>query len=124
MSSLTANQARTARSPGIRDVLRLRVELWITVVFMALAFGAGMAVGVVSQPETAPVTATSVSGGTFPVAPPLTDQQLEQGLPAGHPDLNGDTTAPAKSDKGSKGSSNAGDQNADASGAGAGAGTP
>lgn len=108
MTSVDASRGRAARPTGIREVLRVRIELWIAVVFMAAAFGAGMAVNAVSQPEPTPVTASVDGGSVLPFAPPLTDEQLQEGLPAGHPDLNGDG---ATSDTGG-----AGDQGSKAKG--------
>ena len=79
----------TEPSSGIRTTLRFRVQLWVAVVFMAFAFGAGLTIGVISQPATAPAldvpAASQAPVGGF--APPLTDQQIQQGLPSGHPDL-------------------------------------
>jgi hypothetical protein len=107
----TANERQAYRSTGLRDVLRLRIELWIAVVCMALAFGAGMAVRVTASQSTAPPTSfTGIDPGTGVVAPPLTDQQIDQGLPAGHPDLSGGAASAkagsangSKADQGAKG---------------------
>jgi uncharacterized membrane protein YgcG len=93
-----------ARPAGVREILRVRIELWIAVVCMALAFGAGLAVSLVAQPGTTPVVATTDTGATIPLAPPLTDQQIQQGLPPGHPELGGGGSS-TKSKDGSKSSS-------------------
>lgn len=75
-------------SGGLRAVLRARVELWLVVLFMALAFGAGVLVAALYQeePATQPVVGVQ-QPGSFPMAPPLTDEQIQQGLPPGHPDI-------------------------------------
>jgi hypothetical protein len=88
---MSATASPRTRSAGIADVLRVRVELWLAVLFMALAFGAGMAVRVTTEPS-APAAATIGTGvaGVGEVAPPLTDAQIAAGLPAGHPDLAAD----------------------------------
>jgi hypothetical protein len=104
MTMIDSSRDRTARAAGIREVLRVRIELWIAVVFMAAAFGAGMAVNAVSQPEPTPATASVDGGGVLPFAPPLTDQQLQGGLPPGHPDLNGDGGTSGKAGTGDQGS--------------------
>ncbi|MGZ4109131.1 MAG: hypothetical protein ACXVP7_05530 [Actinomycetota bacterium] len=82
----TASRGRSG-SAGLGEVLRIRVELWLAVVFMALAFGAGMAVRVTTEPPAAAPVSTTIGAGTSQVAPPLTDAQIAAGLPAGHPDL-------------------------------------
>jgi hypothetical protein len=90
--------------------LRTRIELWLVVLLMVLAFGAGLTVGVIGQQEPRPsVGATTIGQGSgpLPVAPPLTDEQIQQGLPPGHPDLSGDQgTGGGKDakDQGSRGS--------------------
>lgn len=115
MTALAPDRTRSVSRPapsdrpaGVLDILRVRVELWIAVVCMALAFGAGLAVSLVGQPAPAPAVATSDIGAAFPFAPPLTDQQVQQGLPPGHPDLGsgGSGSKPGEGSKGSaKGSS-------------------
>jgi hypothetical protein len=85
------------RENGIAAFLRLRVELWLVVVFMALAFGAGILVtSLYEETDPAPVVGVQDPGMGFPIAPPLSDEQIQQGLPPGHPDLGiGGTTGPA-----------------------------
>jgi hypothetical protein len=73
---------------GLRAVLRARIELWLVVLFMALAFGAGVVVAALYQeePATQPVVGVQ-QPGSLPIAPPLSDEQIQQGLPPGHPDI-------------------------------------
>ncbi len=78
------------RGSAFGEVLRVRVELWLVVVFMALAFGAGIVVTAMYD-EPAPVVGVQDTTGQFPVAPPLTDDQIAGGLPSGHPDLSAAT---------------------------------
>lgn len=76
---------------GFGAVLRLHVELWLVVVFMALAFGAGIVITALYEEPAEPVVGVGQTGGF--VAPPLTDDQINQGLPSGHPDLGAATGA-------------------------------
>lgn len=71
------------RRPALLEVLRARVELWVAVVLMALAFGGGFAVShfFASGPR-----APAAGAG---VARPLTPEDLERGLPPGHPPIEG-----------------------------------
>jgi hypothetical protein len=87
MGSTTTSEPRTA--PDLAETLRLKIQLWLAIVFMALAFGAGMTIGVLSghSGSTAVIAPTSQVPSNFGVAPPLTDQQLQGGLPAGHPEV-------------------------------------
>jgi len=125
---MSATASRRTRSTGLSDVLRVRVELWLAVLFMALAFGAGMAVRVTTEPA-APTAATIGTGvpGVSEVAPPLSDAQIAAGLPAGHPGLSdggtdgGSKTDPKTDPKGDAKSDPKGDT---ATGAGGSAGTP
>jgi hypothetical protein len=68
-------------------IARASVDLWLVVALMAMAFGAGVIVKTMAEPPAAPATSVGLNGGTV-LAPPLTDQQLGQGLPAGHPSLS------------------------------------
>lgn len=78
---------------GFGSVLRVRIELWLVVVFMALAFGAGIVVtALYDEPAASSVVGIQGTTGSF-VAPPLTDQQIAGGLPSGHPGLSGATGA-------------------------------
>jgi len=82
----TNASTRKPAASGIGSALRIKVELWLAVVFMMLAFGAGIVVrGMSEQPAQPAVGVAPV--GQLPVAPPLTQEQIEQGLPPGHPDL-------------------------------------
>lgn len=88
MASTVTQDGGTA--DGLRAVLRTRIELWLVVLFMALSFGAGVVVTALSQQEPAVAPVVGVQDqGQFPVAPPLTDEQIQQGLPSGHPDISG-----------------------------------
>jgi len=71
---------------GFFEIARTKVDLWLVVIFMALAFGAGIAVMVMYQ-EPQPVVGIQQPAGQFPQAPPLTDAEIQAGLPSGHPDL-------------------------------------
>jgi hypothetical protein len=122
---MSATASRRTRSAGLSDVLRVRVELWLAVLFMALAFGAGMAVRVTTEPA-APTAATIGTGvaGISQVAPPLTDAQIAAGLPAGHPDLaDGGNGGGSKTDPKGEGKANGGTKADGRTGDGS-AGTP
>ena len=91
-------------SPPASDmfaVLRTKVQLWIVVVFMAIAFVTGMVMPLGGQPVPRPVDVPAADTGRVgppPVAGPLTDEQLRAGLPANHPATaagNGATPADA-----------------------------
>jgi len=75
-----------SREGGLVEIARTKVELWLVVIFMALAFGAGIAVMVMYE-EPQPVVGVQQPAGQFPQAPPLTDEEIQGGLPSGHPDL-------------------------------------
>lgn len=84
----TAGSMEESRGTGVGAALRTRVELWLIVVFMALAFSAGFLVGAMSDPTPAsPATGQVPTVPEFPAAPPLSDEQLQEGLPTGHPDV-------------------------------------
>lgn len=87
----TATDRDEGRGRGLADALRLHVELWLVVVFMALAFGAGILVTALYEEPAEPVVGVNPASGF--VAPPLTDEEISQGLPSGHPDLGGATGA-------------------------------
>ncbi len=72
---------------GLREILRTRVELWLVVLFMALSFGAGVLITALYEEPAAPPP--TVQGPAIPIAPPLTEEQIQQGLPSGHPDISG-----------------------------------
>lgn len=92
MSSVTTSNDERSGG-GFGSVLRVRVELWLVVVFMALAFGAGVIVtALYEEPAAEPIVGFQNPAGQVPAAPPLTDEQIQQGLPSGHPDLSGGAT--------------------------------
>jgi hypothetical protein len=109
MSSITKDGRTGNARAGATAALRTRVELWIVLVFMVLAFGAGLTIGVLAQPEQG--TAVGVGTGTTQapdnfggLAPPLTDEQLQQGMPSGHPSVgDSGTTGSTGTDTGGKG---------------------
>lgn len=82
----------TGSRGGLGAVLRLQIELWLVVLFMALAFGAGILITALYEEPTSPVVGIQDPTGQV-VAPPLTDDQIQGGLPSGHPDLGGATGA-------------------------------
>ncbi|HZD16632.1 MAG TPA: hypothetical protein VE669_00675 [Actinomycetota bacterium] len=95
MRNTTEVEERTGSGArGFGALLRLRIELWLVVVFMALAFAGGIVVTALyeEEPGRAGVDLQQPAG-QLPVAPPLTDQQLQGELPAGHPDIAGPTGA-------------------------------
>ena len=79
------------RGSAFGEMLRVRVELWLVVVFMALAFGAGIVVTAMYEEPADPVV--GITDTTGQIAPPLTDDQIAGGLPTGHPGLTGATGA-------------------------------
>jgi hypothetical protein len=92
MASIATDEREGARG-GIGLALRTKIELWLAVVFMALAFGAGITIGVIAQHTDTPtmgVTQVNQAPGNFGVAPPLTETQIQQGLPTGHPAVDSD----------------------------------
>lgn len=86
------------RGSALGEMLRLRVELWLVVVFMALAFGAGIVVTAMYEEPADPVV--GITDTTGQLAPPLTDDQIAGGLPSGHPDLGAATGATGASGAG------------------------
>jgi hypothetical protein len=118
MSSATTND-RGATRDGLGTALRTQIQLWLAIVFMALAFGAGLTIGVIAQHSESPavgVSQTNQVPSNFGVAPPLTDQQIQQGLPSGHPVVGADqgssggpgTDTQGSGSKGSSGSQQSG----------------
>lgn len=77
------------RRRGVGVALRTRIELWLAVVFMALSFAAGFTIRAMSEPPTPQGPVAELAPAPLPpiFAPPLTDEQLQQELPAGHPDI-------------------------------------
>ena len=92
------------RGSAFGEMLRVRVELWLVVVFMALAFGAGIVVTAMYEEPAGPVV--GIADTTGQIAPPLTDDQIAGGLPSGHPGLTGATGA-----TGTTGAGNGSEQN-------------
>ncbi len=93
---------------GFGSVLRVRIELWLVVVFMALAFGAGIVVtALYDEPAASSVAGIQGSTGSL-VAPPLTDDQIAGGLPSGHPGLSGATGATGATGSSGQGGGNGG----------------
>lgn len=88
----TSNDTASERDGGFVEIARAKVELWLVVIFMALAFGAGIAVMVMYE-EPQPVVGVQQPVGQFPQAPPLSDEEIQGGLPTGHPDLGEATGA-------------------------------
>ena len=82
------------------SALTAKVEVWLAGVLMLIAFAVGFVVrGVASDNSTpAPATDQQLTGTTNGIvpAPPLTDQQLQAGLPAGHPALDQTSSSPKK----------------------------
>jgi hypothetical protein len=82
------------------------VELWLALVFMAVAFAGGFLIRGMSDSEPAQPVIGSVQGtgvGQNVVqAPPLSSDQLSGSLPAGHPDI-GDSTVPSEPGAGNGG---------------------
>jgi hypothetical protein len=85
MSSVTVKQDRGPT--GLAGVLKARVDLWLVVALMAMSFGAGVVVKTLSEPPAAPAISTTQTGGLGTVAPPLTQDQISNGLPSDHPDF-------------------------------------
>jgi hypothetical protein len=83
---------KQTRSGGVGMLMRVPVQLWLVVALMAMSFGAGVLVRTMAEPPSSPVIPQSQIGGQV-VAPPLSDQQIEQGLPSGHPTLSDGATA-------------------------------
>jgi hypothetical protein len=80
--------ATEERQPsGVSPLLRVPVSLWLVVVLMAMSFGAGVIVRTLAEPTSQQAVPSSQFSQIL--APPLTDQQISQGvLPSGHPDLS------------------------------------
>ena len=79
------------RAGGLGAVAKVRIELWLVVIVMAMSFGAGVIVKTLSEPPAQPAVSTTQTGGLGTLAPPLSDQQIQNGLPADHPDFTDGT---------------------------------
>lgn len=111
----TTTSDEERRGSAFGEMLRVRVELWLVVVFMALAFGAGIVVTAMYEEPAAPVV--GITDTTGQIAPPLTDDQISGGLPSGHPGLTGATGATGVTGAGSgSGQSDGSAQGSDGSG--------
>ena len=114
--STTSNTQDEGRRAAFGGALRTRIELWIAMVFMVVAFGAGITIGVLAQKDEAPVVGTGTVGAQVPgdssvLAPPLTDEQLQAGLPSGHPTFATGPTGSAGGGGGGNGGGGGGDGN-------------
>lgn len=81
------NDQAPDKAPSLANA---KVEVWLAGVLMIIAFAVGFALhGLVNEPGTPaqqqPITGAP-AGGVVPAAP-LTDAQLQGGLPAGHPEV-------------------------------------
>ncbi len=95
MGSKGPRERDIAPSPRRGSALRLKVELWLALIFMTASFGAGLFVGNLSgspQDSQGPVVEAPPAGDV--PAPPLTDEQLDEGLPPGHPPIGGSAEVP------------------------------
>lgn len=93
-------RSRDGRAEEARFSLRLNVELWLVIVIMAVSFAAGLLVGNLggtTRDEPAPAVEVTPAD-VLPVAPPLTEEELQDELPPGHPPLGGATEAPEPDD--------------------------
>lgn len=82
MTTTTPQRASTT------SALRVPVHLWLVIVLMAMSFGAGVIVRTMAEPVPSQAVPQTVLPSGY-LAPPLTDQQIGQGLPSGHPTLSG-----------------------------------
>ena len=73
------------RGAGGTPVLRTRVELWLVATLMAFTFIAGLVLGLLAGAREQP---DAPSPEQAPAAPPLTEDQVGQTLPPGHPSLS------------------------------------
>ncbi len=98
---MTTETPKSSSAGEIATALRLRVQLWVLIVFMAVGFAGGFLVRGLAHDNsngTAPSLSDQQSGQ---LAPELTPEQLNAGtLPAGHPDVGAvtgaTTTVPAQ----------------------------
>lgn len=79
--------AATKKTPSLATA---KIEVWLAGVLMILAFAVGFLLhGVTSEPA-APAVQQPISGvpaGAIVPAGPLTDSQLQGGMPANHPEV-------------------------------------
>lgn len=92
-------KAKSKAKPGGRLIPKT-VDLTWVVVAVICAFVLGFVTRgffvVQKATTTMPGTQQTVPGGQE--APPLTPEQIEQGMPEGHPPLEGETTAPRETE--------------------------
>ena len=82
MTTTTPQRASTT------SALRVPVHLWLVIVLMAMSFGAGVIVRTMAEPVPSQAIPQTVLPSQY-LAPPLSDQQIQNGLPSGHPGLSG-----------------------------------
>ena len=115
MGTVTMKRSQERQSAA-GQLIRIPVQLWLAVVLMAMSFGAGVIVKAMAEPPAAPAIGTQQPVGQV-LAPPLTDQQIQGGVPSGHPDLSGGGTG-----TGSGGGTGSGSGGGTGSGSGGGQG--
>jgi hypothetical protein len=82
--------------PTPPTLVRAPVQLWLVAILMSVSFGAGFLLQPTADPAPSPPAQLAPAPARIPVAPPLSDAQLEEAeLPAGHPplDATGDDTS-------------------------------
>lgn len=83
---------REERRAGLFGTLQVPVQLWLALAFMALAFAGGFLVrGMVSataEQVVGPAPAVQAPGEIVP-APPLSEEDIQGGLPPDHPPVEG-----------------------------------
>lgn len=99
----------TGTRGGLGAVLRLQIELWLVVLFMALAFGAGILVTALYEEPATAVVGGDTNGQI--TAPPLSDEQIQGGLPSGHPDIGATGATGATGASGAEDGKDAGSTN-------------
>jgi hypothetical protein len=93
MDRPTAGQVEAAPP----SLLRAPLQLWLVAILMFVSFGAGFLLQPSADPAPSPPSQLAPAPARLPVAPPLSDAQLEEAeLPAGHPPL--ETTGDATGD--------------------------
>jgi len=106
MGSIRSNSRTTSE---VGTIARARVDLWLVVALMAMSFGAGVIVKTMAEPPAVPASGFAQPGGANVLAPPLTGQQIGQGLPAGHPSVGSSaSTAPTTGKGGGSGNGGGG----------------
>jgi hypothetical protein len=93
--------------PSPPALLRAPVQLWLVAILMSVSFGAGFLLQPPADPgpsPSSPPAQLAPPTARTPVAPPLSDAQLQEAeLPAGHPPLG--TTEDAAEDATDEGDS-------------------